>query len=350
MELGDKNLEEWFLEKDHKFPKGILYKVRYNTIKLAAVEVQKRIHQGNIESENNKEKNQKTLTGHDPKHFEKVLKLVSELLKNGTIKLSCYEAFHLLCAIQVHDIGNVLDRESHQKTAITIFYEVLPQNAILDSVENNIFFLIAESHTQDSGDDKDTISKLGEHTIHHNDEVIRHHLLASILKLGDELADDPERAFMFGVQHNLVKNGSKLFHVYCDSLKSTRIDGKRILVSYKFDSATANDEWEFEGQKTYLLDYIFKRNVKMHLERLYCQKFMRPEIILDHIDVDIAIYAKGFVRKIHEIKYRILDKGYPELNGKGIKEICEDPEKQLKGPDGNFWSGLTLKNLLNAGQ
>ena len=120
---------------------------------------------------------------------------------------------------------------------------------------------------------------------------------------------------MLGVlKYDLVKEGSKLFHYYADSLKSTRIKDKRINIYYKFEADVAQMEFEYKEGKIYLLDYIFERNVKTHLERVYCQKFMRPNIILDSIDVDIAVYSKNYIKKKFEIKYRLLDKGYPEIN------------------------------------
>ncbi|PCJ01118.1 MAG: hypothetical protein COB15_01405 [Flavobacteriales bacterium] len=348
--LGNNNLEEWFLTcKEHKFPKSKDYKIDYNLIKSVAVSAQEKIHAGNIEVENLKEKGQRTLTGHDPSHFKKVIHNASELLKASKCELTSYEVFMLLSAIQIHDIGNIIGRENHQLTAIDVFYDLMPANVILDSVETNIFHTIAEVHTQGDDDDKDTISKLNDYEIKHNDAKIRHQLLAAILKLADELADDPERAFMYGVEKDLVKEGSKLHHVYCNSLKSTNIEEKRISITYKFDVDTVMKKYEFGKSKIFLLDYIFKRDIKMHFELIYCQKFMRPDIWIDYIDAEISIYSKDFKKKIVDIKYRLVDKGYPDVNLSKfeIKDICMDPEQQLKNQNGDWWSGQTLKKYIN---
>jgi hypothetical protein len=347
MKLNGKNLEEWFMKGNFKFPRNHDYKQRYSLIKEAAINIQKQIHQGNIESEAKKSSEKRiSLTGHGPKHFEKVLKLVSDIVEAGS-EITPYEAF-LLSAIQIHDIGNIIDREGHQRLAMDVFYQVLPPNSVLDSVETNIIFSIAEVHTQNKDEDKDTISKLGDYKISYNDSEIRQQLLAAILKFADELADDADRAFMLGVKNNLVNEGSILHHVYSDSLKSTRIENKKAIISFKFDKTTAITKYKFDEKKVYLLDYIFLRNIKMHLERMYCQKFMRPDFPIDFIDIDITIYSDQFRSKLQEIKYRLLDKGYPEIDNKtkSIFKICEDPEKQLKTTDGNFWSGKILNKKL----
>lgn len=347
--LGDSNIEEWFLGyEEHKFPKGKDYKVDYNIIKSVALAAQQKIHAGNIEVENQKGENQRTLTGHDPSHFEKVINNASELLKESKCILTSYEVFMLLSAIQIHDIGNIIGRENHNETAIDVFYDLMPANVVLDSVETNIYHAIAEVHTQGNDEDKDTISKLNDYEIKHNDAKIRHQLIAAIVKLADELADDPERAFMYGVEKNLVKEGSKLHHIYCNSLKSTNIEEKRISITYKFDIDTVMNEYKFGKTNIYLLDYIFIRDIKMHFELIYCQKFMRPDIWIDYIDVEISIYSKNFKKKIVDIKYRLLDKGYPDVNINGfeIKDICEDPERQLKNKDGDWWDGKTLKKYI----
>ncbi|WP_417364272.1 hypothetical protein [Galbibacter sp.] len=349
------SLEEWFLEsKNQKFPKDIDYILRYQNIKEVAIVAQEKIHQGNVEVENTRGgDSSRTLTGHDPKHFKKVIKNASELVRMGKSKLTSYEIFFLLSAIQIHDIGNIMGREDHQKTAIDVFYDLMPANVVLDSVETSIIHSIAEVHTQSEGEDKDTISKLGNYEIGHNDQIVRHQLLAAILKLADELADDPERAFMYGVKNNLVKEDSNLFHVYCNCLKSTVIKDRHISVAYKFEEDDVHTEYNFGENLIFLLDYIFIRNIKMHLERVYCQRFLTPEIFVDHIDIEIAIYTKDYRKKLIEIKYRLIDKGYPQLNGKDfdIKVICADPENQLKNPNGDWWDGPSLKNYIdkNAG-
>jgi hypothetical protein len=351
MNLGGKDLEEWFLNyKKHRFPKGNVnnYVDRYNVIKAIAKKAQNSIHQGNVEVENQKESGARTLTGHGPQHFEKVIKNASDLIKMGSVDLSSYEVFHLLCAIQIHDIGNIIGRENHNLNAIEVFTEFMPSNEFLDSIENSIFHTIAEVHTTEEGGDKDTITKLTQEEVNHNDVKIRQQLLAAILKLADELADDPERAFMYGVNNGLVKKGSHLHHVYCNSLTSTIIENKQVTVSYKFEIDIANQEFEYGKTKIHLLDYIFERGIKMHLERYYCQRFMRPHIHVDHIDTEIAIYSKSYKKKFLEIRYRLLDKGYPEFDTRqlSIKDICEDPDRQLKNENGEWWSGDILKSQL----
>lgn len=55
------------------------------------------------------------LNDHGPNHVAKVIDQAGNILKYFSQELSPFETFILLCAIQIHDIGNVLGRAGHEK-------------------------------------------------------------------------------------------------------------------------------------------------------------------------------------------------------------------------------------------
>ena len=61
------------------------------------------------------------LNDHGPEHTQKVIERAYSILKNTRIHLSEFETFILLCAIQIHDIGNVLGRSGHERKLNEIF-------------------------------------------------------------------------------------------------------------------------------------------------------------------------------------------------------------------------------------
>ena len=278
--------------------------------------------------------------------------IVSEIVQAEEPQLTAYEVFFLICAVQVHDIGNVLDRANHQKTARDLFFELLPSNPILDTIETNLVFKIAEAHTSSPGEEKDTITGLGEQTTEHNGKSIRIKLLAAILRFADELADDPDRAFMLGVKYGLVDENSRLHHHYANAIKSTSIGSKNVQVVYRINKDEAVKSFKKGDRKIFLLDYIFERTMKMHLERVYCQRYMQPGLEIHSINVIIAIHEEDYDKELYKIQYRLVDRGYPELPYKDDQEalrgICEDPDTQLLCKQkSKQWTGQVLHELLS---
>lgn len=352
MDFKGKSIEEWMLKQPaSKFPPNVDYRKRYSYIKdNLRASVQNKIMVGELSVERNDQTiKQTSLTGHGPEHFDLLIKVVTDLLASQpNCTLSAYETFLLVSAIQMHDIGNILGRVDHQHTAFDVFYDVIPAQDYIDSIEVSIFNQISEAHTSSEGEKLDTIGDLKPAIIKHKGYVIRQQLLAAILRFSDELTDDPSRAFTFGLRNNLIVEESKVFHEYCNALTSTHIDGSKISIEYKFEEDKAKEKFILKGKEVFLLEVIFGRNVKMYLESLYCQKFMRPDIVIDIIDINIEVYSDKFKRKLYSIHYRMVDRGYPSLNesGRGILDLCEDENQLFCKAANKMWSGQVLFDLL----
>ena len=66
------------------------------------------------------------------------------------------EIFILLCAIQIHDIGNINGREGHETSFQETFREIA-KNIIPDTVTQKNIIRIAQVHSGSIGGSKDTI-------------------------------------------------------------------------------------------------------------------------------------------------------------------------------------------------
>ncbi len=266
------------------------------------------------------------LNDHGPDHIKKVIERVSAILKTNSQELHEFEAFILLCAIQIHDIGNVLGRAGHEKKLNDIF-DKQSENIIIDAPEKRVIKSIAMAHGGKNRDgSKDTLSRLP--VVETMFEVnIRTRFLAALLRFADELADDSTRANRVAMNLGIVGIDSILYHDYSGALHTVGIhkdmsnEDHRIDLVYELETSILTKEYVVGESKKYLLDEIYDRTLKMEQERRYCMKFMHPYIHLGRINVTINIYDSE-LQPLRPITYRLEDILYPDTPRIGhIKDI-----------------------------
>lgn len=278
------------------------------------------------------------LNNHGRGHVDKVIERVSDMLRFFDCgHLTPYEGFFLLCAIQVHDVGNVFGRDEHEKRCREIL-EGEAKPFMKDKFERDAIQRLALVHGGLVNGERDTVSLLPEKRDLH-DRTLRKRLLAALLRFGDELADDSSRADHHGLENKLIPEGSLIYHRYSEALHTVKIsrnaETKRIQLhlSYEFDSDLANQQFSKDGDQKYLLDEIYDRTLKMERERRYCMRFLRPCFSLDSIRVEITIQHASSPLKRDTIQYTLEEYGYPSFPASGsIKEfgVTRTGEEQIQ--------------------
>ena len=288
------------------------------------------------------------LNDHGSNHIDKVIEKAFEILKNinFTVPLNEFEIFILLCAIQIHDIGNVYGRVEHEKNLSSIF-ETACNNIIIDTPEKRVIKNIAMMHGgKNKNGNKDTISALCS-----VEEIcgmtIRTRLLAAVLRFADELSDDCTRANRAALDLNLLGINSEIYHKYSQVLHTVNIEKDsdnqdyHILLVYELEAKMLSVEYDMGNTKKFLLDEIYDRTLKVEQERRYCMKFMCPFINIGRIIVKINIYDDNSYQ-IDKISYCLEDTTYPDkpLIGNiteiqndvpsGIEELRKIREKGVK--------------------
>lgn len=266
------------------------------------------------------------LNDHGPAHIEKVIERAFSILNSMSSELTEFETFILLCAIQIHDIGNILGRAGHERKLHEIFDEH-SKDIILDSPEKRVIKSIAMAHggkTREGG--KDTISKLRTSEVIF-DTTIRTRFLAAVLRFADELADDSSRANRTALDLNIIGVESEIYHNYSKVLHTVVIEkddtnnDHRIVLVYELESSMLKKKYKIGSGQKYLLDEIYDRTLKMEQERRYCMKFMHPYIDIGRIDVTINIYNED-LELLPSISYRLEDISYPDSPQIGhIKDV-----------------------------
>jgi hypothetical protein len=99
---------------------------------------------------------------------------------------------------------------------------------------------------------------------------------------------------------------------------------------------------EDEYTEQYLIDEVYERTYKSHLERIYCSRFMRSFIDIDTLVVDIDIVLNKIDERRKRIKkqirYILGETGYPQSEMKDFFNL---------NPDLSKYTGEKIKEHIN---
>jgi hypothetical protein len=268
------------------------------------------------------------LNKHGKGHVERVITHATHLAEciiDKDKKLSPFEIFILLCAIQIHDIGNRYGRETHTVSFKNDFEKNANESFITDPVLIKCIYNMAKVHGGKINKDADTLKAAN---LHPKTEVlglsVRQRLLAAILRFADELADDSTRAF----DMSKMPEYSKIYHAYSQSLHTVKIKkvesesvyfvklGYFLNISealFEYKKLEKDGDEEQKLTSTSLIREIIRRTIKMECERRYCARYFLPYFILKHITVEIEIDLGSFDGQ-EIIKYTLEETGYPSEN------------------------------------
>jgi hypothetical protein len=326
MNLDGKTLNDWLAGcSDDDFPRGFDYKARFqhaqNTLNAFVhpiVTVAALLTDGGF------------LTDHGPEHIKTVIARASNLIRFGhAVNLSPYEVYIILSAIHVHDLGNALGRESHELLAERVMKIAGPLLGD-DTVEQWTIYNIAQAHGGQVGSDRDKIGKLPaiEYVL---GQRIRSRILASLLRFGDELADDRTRASRYLIEAGKIPEPSLVYHKYAYALHSVTVSEDAVRLDFQLDSSDATRKFGKGNKRVYLLDEIYLRTMKMHRERMYCMRFLRPLITIDRIDVSIRVFGEGYSKEVASFDYRLEETGYPSEKNTEIFALCPSLKNNTYG-------------------
>lgn len=342
------NIENWFLKRQKcEFPNNVDYVTQYKSIKDSFQGVLKEVTLGANATD------ETSLTWHDESHNDRVIVQASKLLSYDLAKITAYETFILLVAIQIHDIMNIMGRIKHEDHAIAIFKDLGIAGLLKDNFLVQTIGAIAMCHSGSvligQKEEKDKISMLAL-TVFTGDKKVHMRFLAALLRLADEYADESNRAMSFLLKYKKIKDGSIIHHRYAESLADVEIQPDTGISNYDFHIDVKNVLIEFPKfikqkntfEQVYLLDEIFERTMKSHYETIYCMRYLRPYISINKIHVSITIeHAKPLHPLI--LAYELEEKGYPNNDEYTILDLIDKKTFRLNG---NFWNGKNLKDYI----
>lgn len=264
------------------------------------------------------------LNDHSAEHVQMVMEKVSRILWSGetpVVPLEPFECFILLSAIEIHDAGHVVNgRVDHAKNSKEFLKKY---DYIVGSPEKKIIYDIARAH---SGKD-DPIGKIAQSEVI-SDFQIKTRMLAALLRLGDEMADETSRASRYLFEENQIIEGSRLFHAFSLSLISflPHIDSHEVRMKFNLNKDLCNELFKKQNKDgvadVYLLDEIYERTFKTFHECLYYNRFVPDTIRLNTVNVTVDFYDEDFEPFFPSIKYRLEEKGYPHVHEGNIYALC----------------------------
>lgn len=279
------------------------------------------------------------LTDHGPDHIAMVMRRAAVLVDNSqddtfTTKLNPYEAFILLMSIHCHDVGNIYGRDGHERRIMDVI-ALIPDYGKLKPSEWRQIAQIASVHGGTIDKDKDTIGRvIAEGSMDLLGKKIRPQLLASILRLADEVADDHTRADDFGLCAKIIPKESEVYHRYAKCLESVLINKSEQEIALQFNLYPEDMLVRFGKRKlsdgtveeSYLLDEIHERTRKTFCELIYCMKFLRDwpnHFQKVSVKTNAFLDPKKSMSPFKTHTYVLRERGYPNQHKTSLKELCD---------------------------
>jgi hypothetical protein len=347
MDLEHKTLEDWLRNPPrgaYPFGKKVDYYSRYKALKDYLVQIHKQVTLGaNLKNPD------MLINDHGPDHIDTVIERATILARSKKCELTAYEVYMLLASIQMHDVGNIFGRYEHELNVDEIIIEA-DKLCGSDTIERMAIRAIAQAHggvVPGTGHEKDKISLLNpiDNMI---SGKIRSQLIAGILRFADELADDKKRANTKLLNEKRIPKKSEVFHAYATCLDSVAIDHEKKTIELNFSvpkNYTLNKFGKLD-QDVFLLDEIYSRVMKMHLERIYFMRFCKSSIDLEKISIVIKFYDQ-FFQIFPPISFEVYESGYPEEKPGGIYRLCPALVDQAGSKmDGEYVKKHIMKNPL----
>lgn len=261
-------------------------------------------------------------TDHGERHFDEVLRYAGLVLDRAAENLEPYELYVLLCAIRIHDAGNIDGREKHERRTASILREY-GSDIKNDSAELKMIAEIAQAHGGHTVDhnDKDTIGALKE-IAGVGPIQVRQRLIAALVRFSDEICEHGFRASTHNLNKGNVIDTSMLFQLYAKGIQNAipNRQNKSFDISYSFDVELFKSKYKTPtGEEKYLIDDVLDRIDKLNHERVYCNRFLQPEMQTDRLEITMEFYG---IKKIdgedHQIicdrkSLSIYDQGYPSV-------------------------------------
>lgn len=239
--------------------------------------------------------------------MDKIAFHIEEMFPEHTIDVE--EAYILLCSAHVHDAGNVGGREDHADRCGALIEK--HKQMILGTERREQVFEVARVHG--GGDpefDRDTYRSLTSD----NYQNPRLPLLAAILRMGDELSENPERVPREVEAFHKVSGESVLAYRYAETFRSFTLERGELFITLKVYPAQHNcSATVATGQMTFY-EFLERRLNKMETEVRYCSQYGRPYLTVRRIRVSIEYHESDTISRSTWIRGLTLEleRGYPQ--------------------------------------
>lgn len=264
------------------------------------------------------------MTVHGARHVIDVIQSLDKIVRyiDQTFPghaLDCEEAYILLCAAHLHDAGNIGGRDNHANRSGALIAQ--HKDLFVGTERREQVFDIARVHAGSDRDyGQDTFLSLNADNYQHP----RMPLLAAILRLGDELSENPERVPETAKWHDASAT-SNLAYRYSQSFRRFELAQEKLFVTLKLYPAQHSYAVTVQEKEMTFCDYLEERLNKLEMEVRYCSQYGRPYLSVRTIRVSIAYHEEDFPSSATNTKTLTLElaRGYPQ-ELQPLTERCEE--------------------------
>ncbi|MBN8690623.1 MAG: hypothetical protein J0L72_07490 [Armatimonadetes bacterium] len=265
------------------------------------------------------------------KNLDKLAESI-ERRKNGTA-LSVLEAYILLCSAHVHDAANVSGRKDHPQRVGDFMAYPLRKPLFTGTVEMEHIRDVASAHGGEHEEfGKDTFRAIEANNYTHP----RLHLLAALLRIADELAENPGRVPEYLLEHYQASEHSQLAHAYARSFANFELRDECLKLVYRCYPGICDGENESVSS---FIQFLEKKLNAIESEARYCSQYGRPYLSISEIDVAIQPWSQappgGQKLPLRQFKLNLLN-GYPENKNSLCERSVELKEAGFKCLDDAF--------------
>lgn len=226
---------------------------------------------------------------HGPQHISRVLEKLDDLLGKDPVKhglINAYELFLTMMSILYHDVGLLLERKEHSNFSGD-FVEQEKNDYLFDLHDKDIIQAAVVGHSSQKDLEFECRSfsiqePIGRYTV-------RPRVIASLVRLADELDEDYRRADPIVAGRLQLPEGSKFFWQFCQRISGIQPDQQKqeIRITVKFESMDIGRVVSLDGKTRSFLGAFAEKLAKINRERVLLNTFLPAELQYHSIMVSV---------------------------------------------------------------
>ena len=240
--------------------------------------------------------------------------------KKGTTPLNPLESYILLCAAHLHDAGNLGGRKDHPMRSGELIKN--HRDLFYDTETCHHIYNVARVHGGIDGKyGRDTFRKI--HADNYSFPRIR--LLAAMLRMADELSENPERVPRELLNWFKASSTSNLAFRYAECFQRFDLQNDTLDIQFRIYPDQHKLVTVVDGKSVVFFDHLEHKIDVIEKEARYCSQYGRPDFDIRRIRLTMEYYKNDFPSDVTNRSTLTLDlyRGYPE-SLLPLPERCEE--------------------------
>ena len=257
------------------------------------------------------------MTIHGCRHISDLIESLDQIAQSfherrGATPLNPLEAYLLLCAAHLHDVGNIGGRKDHPtrsreliKDRLSLFYDTETRQNVFD---------VARVHGGTSGKyGKDTFREMGRD----NFASPRLRLLAAMLRIADELSENPERVPAELLNWFQASSRSNFAYRYAQAFRRFDLQNDTLDILLRVYPEQHEYAAEVDGETIGFFNHLERKIDVVEREIRYCSQYGRPDFDVRRMRISVEYYKEdppSLATNSSTLTLH-LDHGYPDEPG-----------------------------------